>query len=230
MKILLEDNKGVSITATGLSDELIQDEIANITIAMLDMIEMIHRRKNNSNKNNIIMQQKEPTKEEMQAIEEVIKKSVNSAVSSGASLIRPRIPNNVVDTLDLNIKEAVIEEALVRCPHCGQAHCLAISSGSKIYFMERDFHKNEFGIIAKFDSLTNQGFLGMCCKADTDKLLYFLDLQDVALITQEDFAATDETEIFCPVCHQSESFYEWKNAYTNPLIYFETEHEEEYKA
>lgn len=138
---------------------------------------------------------------------------------------RDRLPNsNTVDVLDLNIKEAVTEEALVRCPHCGQAHCLAISSGSRIYFMERDFHKNEFGIIAKFDSLTSQGFLSMCCKADTDKLLYFNDLQDAALITQEDFAATDETEIFCPVCHQSESFYEWKNAYTNPLIYFETEH------
>jgi hypothetical protein len=90
--------------------------------------------------------------------------------------------------------------------------------------MERDFHKNDFGIIAKFDSLTSQGFLGMCCKTDTDKLLYFKDLQDAALITQEDFAATDETDIFCPVCHQSESFYEWKNAYINPLDYFETEH------
>jgi DNA-directed RNA polymerase subunit RPC12/RpoP len=140
-------------------------------------------------------------------------------------LVRDRLPNtSVIDPATLDVKKAVTEKALVRCPHCGQAHCLAISSGAKIYFMERDFHKNDFGIIAKFDSLTNKGFLGMCCKTDTNKLLYFKDLQDAALITQEDFAATDETEIFCPVCHQSESFYEWKNAYINPLDYFETEH------
>ena len=140
-------------------------------------------------------------------------------------LVRDRLPNtSVIDPATLDVKKAVTEKALVRCPHCGQAHCLAISAGSKIYFMERDFHKNDFGIIAKFDSLTNKGFLGMCCKPDTDKLLYFNDLQDAALITQEDFAATDETEIFCPVCHQSESFFEWKNAYLNPLDYFETEH------
>ena len=140
-------------------------------------------------------------------------------------LVRDRLPNtSVIDPASLDVKKAVTEKALVRCPYCGQAHCLAISSGSKIYFMERDFHKDDFGIIAKFDSLTNKGFLGMCCKTDTDKLLYFNDLQDASLITQEDFAATDETEIFCPVCHQSESFYEWKNAYINPLGYFETEH------
>lgn len=140
-------------------------------------------------------------------------------------LVRDRLPNtSVIDPATLDVKKAVTEKALVRCPNCGQAHCLAISSGSKIYFMERDFHKNDFGIIAKFDSLTNQEFLGMCCKVDTDKLLYFNDLQNIKSITQEDFAATDETEIFCPVCHQSESFYEWKNAYINPLDYFETEH------
>jgi hypothetical protein len=140
-------------------------------------------------------------------------------------LVRDRLPNtSIIDPATLDVKKAVTEKALVRCPHCGQAHCLAISAGAKIYFMERDFDKNDFGIIAKFDSLTNKGFLVMCCKEDTNKLLYFRDLQDAALLTQEDFAATDETEIFCPVCHQSESFYEWKNAYINPLDYFETEH------
>lgn len=140
-------------------------------------------------------------------------------------LVRDRLPNtSIIDPAKLDVKKAVTEKALVRCPHCGQAHCLAISAGAKIYFMERDFNKDDFGIIAKFDSLTSQGFLGMCCKVDTNKLLYFNDLQDAALITQEDFAATDETEIFCPVCHQSESFYEWKSAYINPLNYFETEH------
>lgn len=224
MKILLEDNKGVSITATGLSDELIQDEIANITIAMLDMIEMIHRHKNNSNKNNIVMQQKEPTKEEMQAIEEVIKQSVSNTISSGVSLIRPRIPNNIVDIRDLNIKQAITEKALVRCPHCGQAHCLTVNSGDNIYVMERDFVKNEFNVIAEFDSLNSNEFIGMCCKSDTDRLAYFNDLQNIQAINKNDFTANNDTEIFCPVCCTSNDFLQWKKAFENPLEYFETEH------
>ena len=159
------------------------------------------------------------------AIRPVIPQKLETNVTPERPLVRNRLPNtSVIDPATLDVKRAVTEKALVRCPHCGQAHCLAISAGVKIYFMERDFHKDDFGIIAKFDSLTSQGFLGMCCKVDTNKLLYFKDLQDATLLTQEDFAATDETEIFCPVCHQSESFYEWKNAYINPLDYFETEH------
>lgn len=152
-----------------------------------------------------------------------LKRQVQSAPER--PLVRDRLPNtSVIDPATLDVKKAVTEKALVRCPHCGQAHCLAINSGAKIYFMERDFNKNDFGIIAKFDSLTSKGFLGMCCKPETDKLLYFNDLQDAALITQEDFAAIDSTQVFCPVCCQSDSFFAWKNAYINPLTYFETEH------
>ena len=159
------------------------------------------------------------------AIRPATPQKLESNVMPERPLVRDRLPNtSVIDPATLDVKKAVTEKALVRCPHCGQAHCLAISSGAKIYFMERDFHKNDFGIIAKFDSLTSKGFLGMCCKPETDKLLYFVDLQDAAFITQEDFAATDETSIFCPVCCQSDSFHEWKNAYINPLDYFETEH------
>lgn len=138
--------------------------------------------------------------------------------------VRERIPNNVVDVKELDIKQAVTEEALVRCPHCGQAHCLAVNAGNKIYVLERDFNENEFNIIAEFDSLTSDGFIGMCCKENTNKKAYFEDLQNVKIINYEDFVANNDTEIFCPVCCLSHSFIEWKNAYENPLNYFETEH------
>ena len=138
--------------------------------------------------------------------------------------IRQRIPNNIVDINELDIKQAVIDKALVRCPHCGQAHCLAINSNNNVYVMERDFCNDEFNIIAEFDSLTSSGLIGMCCKPDTDKLAYFNDLQSVSIINYNDFVANNDTEVFCPVCCESSTFINWKDAYENPLKFFETEH------
>lgn len=137
---------------------------------------------------------------------------------------RDRLPNNVVDVKELDIKQAVTEEALVRCPHCGQAHCLAVNSGSKVYLMEREFSSNEFNIIADFDSLTSDSFANVCCKPETDRLAYFNDLQNAPIVSHEDFAADNETEVFCPVCCKSDTFMNWKNAFEHPLDYFETEH------
>lgn len=138
--------------------------------------------------------------------------------------VRDRLPNNVVDVKTLDIKQAVTENALVRCPKCGQAHCLAVHTYSKAYLMERDFDANEFNIIAEFDSLTGNGFIDVCCKPDTNRLDYFKDLQNASIITYEDFALNNNTEVFCPVCCESDTFLNWKDAYENPLNYFETEH------
>ena len=139
-------------------------------------------------------------------------------------MVRNRLPNNAVDIADLTIKQAIKEKALVRCPKCGQSHCLAVSSGSRVYMMERQFSSNEFGIIAEFDSLGSQDFVNMCCKEDTDKQLYFKDLQALKPLDDKDFAVNNDTEIFCPVCHESNTFETWKDAFENPLNYFETEH------
>ena len=138
--------------------------------------------------------------------------------------IRKRIPNNVVDVKELDIKQAVAENALVRCPNCAQAHCLAVNSTSKVYMMKRDYTKNDFGIIAEFDSLTSNDFYGMCCKEEFNVLDYFEDLQKLPVISDEDFIANNDTEIFCPICHTSEKFELWKQAFESPLEFFETEH------
>jgi predicted RNA-binding Zn-ribbon protein involved in translation (DUF1610 family) len=139
------------------------------------------------------------------------------------SIIRPRIPNNVVDIKDLTIEKAITENALVRCPSCGQAHCLAVHS-DKIYMMRKDYDKNEFGIICEFDSLQSQDFIKACCKEETNRNFYYQDLQKIKFITTSDFAVNNDTEIFCPVCCSSNSFSEWKHAYQEPLSFFETEH------
>lgn len=138
--------------------------------------------------------------------------------------IRERIPNNIVDVKSLDVKQAITEKALVRCPHCGQAHALVVHSGSNIYFMERNFDKDEFNIIFQFDSSNEKQLTGMCCKEDMDKLAYFYDLQSLKAISDDDFVLDNTTELFCPVCHTSNTFEDWKNAYEHPLNYFETEH------
>lgn len=139
-------------------------------------------------------------------------------------VIRPRIPNNVVDINDLTIEKAVTENALVRCPKCGQAHCLAVPSNSHIYLMRRDFKDNEFGIIAEFESTQSQDFLNACCKPETDKQAYYNDLQNFDFAYESDFTVENNTEIFCPVCCVSSTFNLWKDAFENPLDFFETEH------
>lgn len=140
-----------------------------------------------------------------------------------AMVIRPRIPNNVVDINDLSIEKAVTENALVRCPKCGQAHCLAVPSGNHIYLMRRDFKDNEFGIIAEFDSLSSEDFVNVCCKPETDRQAYYQDLQNMKFSYNTDFVVNNDTEIFCPVCCTSHAFNLWKDAFENPLNYFETE-------
>lgn len=162
------------------------------------------------------------TKETLESTED--SKEPTVAPVSEFPTIRKRLPNNVVDIKDLTVQQAIRESALVRCPKCGQAHCLAVSSCSKVYMMERQFSSNEFGIIAEFDSLGSQDFVNMCCKEDTDKQLYFKDLQALKPLDDKDFAVNNDTEIFCPVCHESNTFETWKDAFENPLNYFETEH------
>lgn len=142
--------------------------------------------------------------------------------------VRDRLPNNVVDIKDLNIKQAVTEQALVRCPKCGQSHVLAMKSGNCIYIMRKFYSytkgNDEFRNILELDSTQTDELFSMSCTPDTDKRAYFEDIQNVPMIDDKDFTVTNDTEIFCPVCCESDTFLNWKDAYENPLEYFETEH------
>jgi predicted RNA-binding Zn-ribbon protein involved in translation (DUF1610 family) len=140
---------------------------------------------------------------------------------------RDRLPNNLVDVKDLDIKQAITENALVRCPHCGQSHILAVNAGNRIYVMRKFYAyaaEDEFRIIFEFDSLTSKDFLGICCKPETNRKAYFDDVQKMPMIDDKDFAINNDTEVFCPVCCQSDTFMNWKKAFDEPLTFFETEH------
>lgn len=133
--------------------------------------------------------------------------------------IRERIPNNVVDVEQLDVKQAVTENALVRCPYCGQAHALIVQDSNKLYLMRKNYDKNEFQIVSEAElSELNQ----LLCY-ENKYVECFKDLQNAPEVTWNDFAVTNDSEIFCPVCHQGSSFMKWKDAWENPLHYFETD-------
>lgn len=138
--------------------------------------------------------------------------------------LRERLPNsNVVDIASLTVEKAVTENSLVRCPFCGQAHCLAVNSGNHIYFMARNYDSNQFDIVSEYDSLTNDLFLDICRKDLQGYLTYYDLIRQLPFKENIDFAVENNTEIFCPVCHGSNPFIDWKDAFENPLKYFETE-------
>ena len=137
--------------------------------------------------------------------------------------IRQRLPNNVVDISDLNVQQAVTENALVRCPKCGQAHALVVTNANSLYLLRRDYAKDEFAIVQDFE-LTNQDDFMQASKAsDETELDYFYRLQSMSIRPDEDFVVNNDTEVFCPVCKQSSSFVDWKEAWENPLGFFEYE-------
>lgn len=145
-------------------------------------------------------------------------------VVSERPVFRDRLPNNVVDINTLDVKQAVTENTLVRCPHCGQSHALIVHSSGRMYMMRKNYKKKEFVSIAEWSQDDTETMLNSCCKEDTDKQAYYYDLQNVSENTKiGDFFVNNETEIFCPVCNTSNNFLQWKDAYENPLNFFETE-------
>lgn len=215
MKIQIE-NHDVNVTVETPHSVLVnKNEVMNICGKVYDVIDSIYNPTLITVSDNI----------DIPEVVKTIKKTQPTIISERDNMvIRPRIPNNVVDIKDLTIKKAVTENALVRCPVCGQAHCLAVPSGNHIYLMRRDFKKDEFGIIAEFDSLNGEDFVNVCCKPETDRKAYYQDLQNMSFIYNKDFTVDNDTELFCPVCCKSSKFTLWKEVFENPLMYFETEH------
>lgn len=160
----------------------------------------------------------EPKKAEKPSYKPVATSSDDSGFN-----FRDRLPNNTVDIQSLTIEKAVTENSLVRCPSCGQAHCLAASSGSVIYFMAKNYKTNEFDIVAEYDSVHSDLFIDICMKEDENPIDYFENIRKLPFKKYETLAVENNTEIFCPVCGKSASFIYWKDAFENPLKFFETD-------
>lgn len=145
--------------------------------------------------------------------------------------IRPRLPNNVVDVSKLSIQEATTDEALIRCPICGQAHSVIVSDNVNFYLMRKHYPSNEFGIVKSVSGSDEGSLLSLSRQCDAEhendpanKLDYFFLVQGMPLTEDRDFAVVNDTELFCPVCHKSAPFIQWKEAWQEPSKYFEHTH------
>ena len=213
MKIRIENN---GIKATVEMPNYVSD---SATTKVAELVSQLVTNIHNMRTENAVATAKECAIEQSKFEE----KKTTSVVPAERPAIRGRIPNNIVNIEDLSLTQAVTENALVRCPHCGQAHAIIVNDNTGIYLMRKDYQKNEFVVIAEY-GIDDDSFTDACCKDDTDKQIYFKDLQkqpELSDITQ--FNVTNETELFCPVCRNSNDFKQWKDAYENPLNFFETD-------
>lgn len=149
--------------------------------------------------------------------------------------IRERLPNNVIDPALLEINSTTKEKALVRCPHCGQAHvAVIVKADQENYLMVYNSGKKEFIFTSKGSLDANEvESLSLRIDKDTDqidtynlKYLFYEDLQSLLDNGEEfpkDVVVYENTLIYCPVCKKEGFFTQWKEAYYNPLNYFETE-------
>lgn len=217
MKIRIENN-GVKATVE-MPNYVSDDATKKVASMVSQLVTDIHNMRitNAINMADKITKEESEYEEKVQQIHEVHKPVERPA-------IRNRIPNNVVNIEDLSLTQAVTENALVRCPNCGQAHALIVRDNTGLYLMRKDYEKNEFIVISEYD-INDDSFIQACCTENTDRKAYFDDLQNVPESDEiKQFNVTNETELFCPVCHDSNSFELWKDAFENPLTYFETEY------
>ena len=156
-------------------------------------------------------------------VSEKPKKAV-SGVSKPADefKIRERLPNTI-DAKELDIKQAVTENSLIRCPHCGQAHCAVFKDATMYYFMEKNYDTNSFDVICKSEKKEDMELA--FANANTDMQDYFADLQNAlkSSIENIDIVVDNDSLITCPICSATTSFMNWKEAYDTPLHFFETE-------
>lgn len=205
------------------SDKIIKDyyEIGIIIDKINEMINCIPKDDNNTTQNVVkIKEDSQNNVNSMHDKEHAVIKSNNDIYN-----IRKRLPNNVIDVASLDVKQAMTENALIRCPHCGQAHAAIIKQqDSNFYFMIRDFKDNEFKVLSEFDSSNLEEINRMYCPDSKEmRPQYFKDLRNfkTELRSDIDLVVDNDTEIICPVCQKRSSFLHWKKAWEEPSNYFE---------
>ncbi len=165
--------------------------------------------------------------------EEIVTSSKPNSVANPTSkedrnIIRKRIPNNIVDLNEIEIQKAKEVKSLIRCPKCGQGHCVLIEDKDKtIYMLEKDMNANDFKIILSIrkediDNFRNSEYLYVNTGEET-RLEYYNKLQKILASNPKeinnDFIVDKDTVLECPVCGYTDSFKEWNNAYKDPIAY-----------
>ena len=142
-------------------------------------------------------------------------------------IIRDRIPNTI-DMSELEIKKAVTEEPMIRCPHCGQSSVVIVDISNTERYMLRKTIKNgketfETILLMEDDNQLNN----MIRKDDVDKLDYYNDIVKIKPfknVKDSDINVDNDTDLICPMCNQKFKFKSWVDAFKDPLSFgFESE-------
>lgn len=134
--------------------------------------------------------------------------------------VRDRLPNQI-DLNDYSFKKAESKAVLLRCPACGQGHVVMTKVGSLCYILEKK--NGKFEIIGESSGTESFGEFSktFCMKDDETHKEYYDMMQKCDIIESDDFACSDEMDMFCPVCKSSAPMSKWVDAYENPSLYFE---------
>lgn len=143
-------------------------------------------------------------------------------------VIRDRLPNTV-DLSELEIKKAVTEEPMIRCPNCGQSSTvIVIVSDTVAYLMRKETvdNKETFKIVTELEP-TEENIENASLKYSVAPMVYYKDIQSIKRKKKYDgldIAVDNNTDIYCPMCREKHKFSNWLEAYRSPLeLGFETE-------
>ena len=137
-------------------------------------------------------------------------------------VIRDRLPNQI-DMSELDIKKAITNHPMIRCPHCGQSSKAIVHIGpSEYYYIRKD--NKEFNIIMKLNDY--EEINNVCLPKESDVTTYHNDIENIKVPNKYknvDLNVNENTVFECPICRQKESFNQWNMAFETPLNFFETD-------
>ena len=148
-------------------------------------------------------------------------------LSNDRPVIRGRLPNQI-DLSELEIKQAVTSEPMIRCPHCAQASKAIVRISDTENYLLRKVNKNNKETFETVVQLEDDDAITKICKPlSSDITDYHNDIMKIrvsAKLRNTDLNVGNDTLIQCPVCSQTHKFSEWVEAFKHPLDFgFETE-------
>ena len=142
-------------------------------------------------------------------------------------VIRDRIPNQV-DLSEYEIKKAVTEEPMIRCPNCGQASKAIVRINDTENYLLRKVTKNNKKTFETVMTLENEeAIINILKPKDANIIDYHNDIMKIKQnkkLKDTDLNVSNETKLQCPCCHKINTFSKWVDAFKDPLLFgFETE-------
>lgn len=150
------------------------------------------------------------------------------ASNNDRPVIRDRLPNQV-DLSELEIKRAVTEEPMIRCPVCGQSStAIVVIKDDEEYYLLRKINKNgkdTFETVLKCDNY--EDVMKLYKPSDASELDYYEDVTKIKIaknLRNTDLNVSNDTKLICPLCLDNSVFSKWVEAFKHPLDFgFETE-------